>query len=445
MTSYAEKKQRTLEQFTAINGGEVRLGKDTSNLFRDRSKKTENRLDVRSFNRVLEVNAQERWVEVEGMTPYMDLVDVTLKEGMMPCVVPQLKSITIGGAISGVGIESTSFRYGLVHETILEMDVLTGSGEIITCSPTNEYSDLFYGVPNSYGTLGYILKIKAKTIPVKPFVQLQHIPYQDIDSYFNAITPLLEDPELDFLDGTAFKPGEFFLTVGRMVDQAPYTSDYTYENMYFQSIRTRREDYLSIHDYLWRWDTDWFWCSKNVGAQNPLLRRLFGRKRLNSIFYTRIMRWNAKWGFTRAWNSLTKTHTESVIQDIDIPLNNCREYYEFFDREIGIQPVWICPIVSYEKQARYPLYPINPETTYVNFGHWDVVRTKQVKPPGYFNRLVEEKTNALGGTKSLYSDSYFSEQEFWQIYNQAAYRSLKEKYDPKQQLRDLYNKCVLRQ
>ena len=36
----------------------------------------------------------------------------------MPAVVPQLKSITLGGAVAGVGIEATSFRYGLVHDTI---------------------------------------------------------------------------------------------------------------------------------------------------------------------------------------------------------------------------------------------------------------------------------------------------------------------------------------
>ena len=76
--------------------------------------------------------------------------------------------------------------------------------------------------------------------------------------------------------------------------RAPYASDYTFEHIYYRSIRERTQDFLRTRDYLWRWDTDWFWCSKNVGAQQPLVRRLLGRKRLNSITYQRIMRWNSR-------------------------------------------------------------------------------------------------------------------------------------------------------
>jgi FAD/FMN-containing dehydrogenase len=182
-----------------------------------------------------------------------------------------------------------------------------------------------------------------------------------------------------------------------------------------------------------------------VGAQNPVLRRLLGRKRLNSVFYTKLMRWNARWGFTRLPNKVQGIHTESVIQDVDIPLENCPAYYEFFDREIGIRPVWICPIGVYDRNAGFPLYPMDHDRQYVNFGHWDVVRTPEKKPDGYFNRLVEEKTAELGGIKSLYSDSYYPEREFWEIYNQTAYRALKRRYDPNGQLKDLYRKCVLRE
>jgi len=444
MASYTEKKQRISDQFRRA-AGELRLGKDTSNLFRDRGQDNATRLNVRDFNQVIRVDPGRGSVEVEGMTPYSALTDATLAQGTMPCVVPQLKSITIGGAIAGVGIESTSFRYGLVHESILEMDVLTGGGEVVTCTPDNEHRDLFYGLPNSYGTLGYVLKLKARTIPVKPYVRLEHIHHTDAQDCFRHVDELCNDPGVDFLDGTLFEPGRLYISVGRFVDEAPYVSDYTFENIYYQSIRERSDDYLTIHDYIWRWDTDWFWCSKNVGAQNPVLRRLLGRKRLNSVFYTRLMRLNARWGFTRLPNRLRGIHTESLIQDIDVPLENCPEYYEFFDREIGIRPVWICPIGVYDHDAEFPLYPMDHDRRYINFGHWDVVRSRAARPEGYYNRLVEEKTAELGGIKSLYSDSYYPEQEFWQTYNENAYRALKEKYDPDGHLKDLYRKCVLRE
>lgn len=444
--THDQRKRRLADQFRA-QGGPVRLAKDTSNLFRDRQQAPPQKLDVRSFNSVLSLDAGAEWVEVEGMTPYVDLVDATLPHGVMPCVVPQLKSITIGGAVSGVGIESSSFKYGLVHETILEMDVLTGRGEVVTCSADNEYSDLFYGFPNSYGTLGYILKLKARTIPVKPYVHLLHLKFDEPDTYFKALDSWCrkQKDEIDFVDGTVFSPRELYLTLGTFSDRAPYTSDYTYENIYYRSIRERSEDYLTIHDYLWRWDSDWFWCSKNLYAQNPLIRRLYGPRRLNSIFYTKVMRWNARWKITEWANRLARRHSESVIQDVDIPIENAPAFLEFFDRTIGIRPLWVCPIGSYDQAARYPLYPIDTGKLFVNFGFWDVVYSRDKKPAGYYNRLVEDKVEELGGIKSLYSDSYYERDKFWNLYNQPAYRALKEKYDPQARLKDLYDKCVLRQ
>jgi hypothetical protein len=81
---------------------------------------------------------------------------------------------------------------------------------------------------------------------------------------------------------------------------------------------------------------------------------------------------------------------------------------------------------------------------YVNFGFWDVVTTRESRPVGFCNRNIERKVTELGGIKSLYSDSYFSEDEFWAIYNRPAYAELKQKYDPAGALGDLYAKTVRR-
>jgi FAD/FMN-containing dehydrogenase len=198
-----------------------------------------------------------------------------------------------------------------------------------------------------------------------------------------------------------------------------------------------------VHDYLWRWDTDWFWCSKNFGAQNALVRRLAGRARLNSRTYTKIMRWNSRWKVTQRLDALFGVQRESVIQDVDIPIARAAEFLHFFENEIGIVPIWICPIRSPSISA-YPLYPLTAAITYVNFGFWDVVKSKKGQLPGHFNRLVERKVAELGGIKSLYSDSFYSKMEFDAIYGAPAYRALKARYDPHGRLHELYDKCVLR-
>jgi FAD/FMN-containing dehydrogenase len=432
-------KRDSLSQALRGGSGPVALAKETSNLFRDRAAGQRRRLDVRGFNQVLSI--RENHVEAEGMIPYEALTSACLAQGVMPAVVPQLKTITLGGAVAGVGIESSSHRHGLVHDTMLELDVLLGDGGVVSCSADNAHADLFFGFPNSYGTLGYALRVKARTIPVKPYVRLSHLPFTNAEAYFSELEKQLNAGDADFVDGTVFSPQQMFITLGHFADSAPYTSDYTYEHIYYRSIAGKREDYLTIHDYLWRWDTDWFWCSKNVLAQNPVVRRIYGRSRLGSKTYTKIMRWNSRVGVTKKLERVLGLHSESVIQDVDIPIARAAEFLDFYAREIGLWPQWVCPIGV--RDDRFTLYPVR-RGWYVNFGFWDVKRTREAHRPGHFNRRIEEKVSELGGIKSLYSDSYFAEADFERRYGGAAYAALKNKYDPAGAFPRLYDKCVLK-
>ena len=414
------------------------LDKPLSNLFRDRTVK-ERGLPAAELVNVLEVNAQAGWVDVEGMIPYDALVDATLPHGVAPRVVPQLKSITVGGAVAGIGIEATCFRHGLVHETVLEMDVALPDGSIVTCTPDNEHADLFAGMPNSYGTLGYATRLRVETMPIKDFVAVHHRRFDDPGKFFAALDSAFDD-DIDFLDGVAFAADDLVLTTGCFVDQARETSDYTFEEIYYRSLRERETDHLTTRDYLWRWDTDWFWCSKNLGAQHELVRRLLGRERLGSRFYQRIMRWNSRWRLLEAAERLGGYRRESIIQDVDLPLATAPEFLEVFMREIGILPVWICPVRDRSAYSS-PLFPA-PAERYVNFGFWDTLRFRVGYPAGHFNRIVERSVTELGGIKSLYSSSFYEQDEFEHIYGGEAYRALKDRYDPTGALGELYAKCV---
>jgi FAD/FMN-containing dehydrogenase len=442
---HARRVQALREQLRDVSEAGVPLGlaKTSTNLFRDRQEARKRRLDLRDFCHVLQVDADAGWVEVEGLCSYDALVDATLPYGVMPAVVPQLKSITVAGAVAGVGIEATSFRQGLVHDTLLAVDVLLPDGEVLHCTPHNEHRELFFGLPNSYGTLGYALKLRLRTLPVKAYVQVQHLRHEHPDAFFGALAGQFHG-DADFVDGVVFAADRQVLSVARFVDDAPWHSDYTFEKVYYRSLLERDTDLLTTRGYLWRWDTDWFWCSRQFGAQHPLLRRLMGRQRLNSRTYARWMRWNSRLGLTRRWAQWRGRCTESVIQDVDIPLAQAGEFLQFLLREIPILPVWVCPIRCADAQRRFPLYPLRADTPYLNFGFWDVIDSAVPQPPGYYNRRVETKVMELGGIKSLYSDSFFSRDEFARAYGMAEYARLKARYDPQHRLLDLYDKCVLR-
>ncbi|MEU3271533.1 FAD-binding oxidoreductase [Saccharomonospora sp. NPDC006951] len=427
----------------APSGGPIRLAKRTSNLFRPRAGTTGPGLDVSGFTHVLDVDPVARTADVEGMVTYEQLVDATLPHGLMPLVVPQLKTITLGGAVTGLGIESSSFRNGMPHESVLEMDLLTGAGDIVLARPDNEHSDLFFGFPNSYGTLGYALRLRIELEPVRPYVRLEHVRYSDPAEYFDAVNRACRDREADFVDGTVFGQREMYLTLGTFTGEAPDTSDYTWLDIYYKSIRERTIDHLPVRDYLWRWDTDWFWCSRALGVQNRLVRLLAGPKLLRSQTYWKVVAFERKhqWlaGFNRA---LGKPPREAVIQDIEVPIGKAAEFLEFFQREIRISPVWICPVRQRNGDRTWPLYQFDPGSLYVNFGFWATVPLAPGQPEGSNNRLIEKTVTELGGRKSLYSESFYDPGTFWQLYNGETYRALKDRYDPKRRLLDLYDKCV---
>src|SRR6266545_5153922 len=179
---------RLVASYEAIpDGHPVRLAKRTSNLFRPRTQPAGPGLDVSGLRGVIGVDAGARTADVQGMCTYEDLVDATLPHGLMPLVVPQLRTITLGGAVTGLGIESSSFRNGLPHESVLELEVMSGDGRIVIARPDGEHADLFRGFPNSYGTLGYALRLTIELEPVRPYIRVRHLPFPNPDAYFAAV------------------------------------------------------------------------------------------------------------------------------------------------------------------------------------------------------------------------------------------------------------------
>ncbi|MFB8764737.1 FAD-dependent oxidoreductase [Nocardiopsis alba] len=453
--------QRLSREYRALPAdAPVRLAKPTSNLFRFREPSSAPALDVSAFSGVISIDPVERLADVGGMTTYEELVAQTLPHGLMPMVVPQLRTITLGGAVTGLGIESSSFRNGLPHESVQEMEVLTGSGEVVTATRDNVHSDLFHGFPNSYGTLGYGLRLRIELEPVSPYVHLRHLRFSDAGEAMAALEVICDEAShdgerVDFVDGVSFAPDELYLTLARFTDRAPWTSDYTGTDIYYRSIpRYAGEgpgDYLTIHDYLWRWDTDWFWCSRAFGTQNPLVRPLWPRSLKRSDVYRRLVAWDRRTDFSRLLNHYRgRTPQEPLIQDVEVGVERGAEFLDFFHSEIGMTPLWMCPLRLREPRRPgmssdehvWPLYPLENDRLYVNFGFWGLVDMKPGQRRAHHNRRVEEEVSRLGGHKSLYSDAFYSEDEFWELYNGTAYRGLKEEYDPNGRLLDLYAKCV---
>lgn len=437
--SYQEKAARLTSNWQS-GSGPLRLEKATiSNLFRYQPRgAAARRLSLGEFNHVLSLDKAAHTLEVEGLTTYETVVRHCLQHGVLPLVAPELKHITVGGATVGIGIESTCFRYGFVHDGLREADVLLPGGKIVTARADNEHADLFNALPNSYGTLGYILRAKVAVHDAGPYVHLHVEKFRDAGKYLDAMRVATESPDLTFVEGLFFEDNRYFLMTGRFVDKVPTCDDIVRENVFYRLVEKRRDIYLKTFDYIFRYDPDWFWNVPETGFYN-LFRRYAPEQWRNSAFYTKYVAMKRK-----ALDSIgiRDDRTEPLIQDWEVPWEHGEELIRFAVDNVDLagRPWAAVPI----KTPRQPtLYPIRPNELYFNLGCYCQVERPEGMEPYHYTKILDRKCFELGGIKMLYSSTFLSEAEFDALYNGAEYRKLKAKYDAAGNAQTLYKKVAL--
>jgi FAD/FMN-containing dehydrogenase len=170
------------------------------------------------------------------------------------------------------------------------------------------------------------------------------------------------------------------------------------------------------------------------------VRRLWPRRWKRSDVYHRIVgletRYQVKGRLDRRRGLPAR---ERVIQDVEIPVERLTDFLTWFDDEVGMRPVWLCPLRS---TREWPSYPLRPGATYVNVGFWGTVPIEDGARDGDKNRAVEAEVTELGGHKSLYSDAYYDRATFDRLYDQEFARTVRKQTDPDGRLSDLYEKAV---
>ncbi len=380
-------------------------------------------LDISYLNEILEINVKEKYAVVEPNVTMDQLVETTLKKGLMPLIVPEFPKITIGGAIQGGAGESSSFRHGLVHTICDEYELILGDGTIIAASQTMN-TRIFLGIPCSYGTLAILTKAKIRLTESNKFVELSYIP---VDS-FNKLMEVINSQnktEIDFLDAIMFSDKQGVVMTGKMTDKpmngclqsfSGPNDKWFYEHAYSKLSQIRpSSDSMALVEYLFRYDQGGFWSGKLLFDEyyiptNRFTKKLFHRY-LNSKTLFKALHYSNK-------------SQRGIVQDFCLPKERAEDFFQFLNQKLGKYPIWICPIKSSDIEDKLSPHYLNSEIV-INIG----VYARLGKNPSdniNINKELESKLTELKGKKVLYAHQYYTMQEFWKIYDETWYRQLRE-------------------
>ncbi|MEI6596696.1 MAG: FAD-binding oxidoreductase [bacterium] len=379
------------------------------------------KIDVGDLNEILQIDQEKQICIAEPGVTFIDLVTATMKYNLVPIVVPELKTITIGGAVAGCSLESMSYKYGGFHDNCLEYEIITALGDVLICTPENENSLLFQMVHGTFGTLGIISKLKFKLTPAKPFVNVKYEKYGNLEDYKSAIFKHFQNQDVDFMDGIIHSPIECVLSVGNFVDEAPYTHRYDWIKIYYQSTAKRKEDYLKTLDYFFRYDKG----VTNVNPKNFLGRLIFG-KFMNSTRTLKIV------------NKFRRFIPPSMIPitiDTFIPFSKFSEFMKWYEKEINYFPLWCVPYKARCYEWISPdFYNKTKDSLFLDIAIYGM---KKKDNKNYY-KIIEDELLKIGGIKTLISGNYYTEEDFWKTWNKENYYKVKLITDPNNIFRDLY-------
>jgi len=176
---------------------------------------------------ILEINEEKKFIRCEPLVTVQRLVEALQAKGWIVPIVPEIGDLTVGGLVMGGGIESTSHKYGLWQNICLKYELVLADGTITTCT-RDENSDLFYAIPWSYGTLGFLTAVDIMIIPFKPYIKLVYEPTYSLEETMDVfaretnkdISKLneIDENDNDSVEGIMYTKNTAVIMTGTFVD-----------------------------------------------------------------------------------------------------------------------------------------------------------------------------------------------------------------------------------
>jgi delta24-sterol reductase len=393
-------------------------------------------VDISAMSNVVKIDPASKVAIVEPNVSMDKLVEATLEHGLIPPVVMEFPGITVGGGYAGSAGESSSFKYGYFDQIVNSVEMVLANGEIVTASRT-ESPDLFKAAAGALGTLGITTLIELRLVPAKEFVKTTYHRRSNIHDTIQAIRQETENPSNDYVDGIIFSKSHGVVITGQLTDDKPdstkpQTFSKAWDPWFYLHVKKNTEpeslsspvtDYIPLAEYLFRYDRGGFW----VGVE---AFRYFGfvpfnrmtRWFLDDFMHTRML-YRALHGSNRSFGYM--------VQDLSLPYSTVEEFVDYTSQELGIWPLWLCPLRESDPPTFHPYTTLPGPGDFpkpmMNIGLWGRA-SSDMDTFVRQNRQLESKLAELGGRKVLYSHTYYTEQEFWHLYDRGWYDDLRQRY-----------------
>ncbi len=402
-----------------------------------RPRRSDRFVDISPLSNVLKVDAKSRTALVEPNVPMDRLVASTLEHGLIPPVVMEFPGITCGGGYAGTAGESSSFAHGFFDNTINHVEIVLANGEVVQASRDTN-SDLFHGAAGAVGTLGVTTLMELQLVEAKKYVKTTFHPRRSIRDTIQLVQEEASDRSHDYIDGIIFSKDHGVVITGEKTDEEPLraqTFSHPRDPWYYLHVQEKTlsaetpvTEFIPLAEYLFRYDRGGFWVGRSAFDYFQFPFNSQTRWFLDDFLHTRML--------YKALHA-SRQSTMYIIQDLAVPYSSAEAFIDYTADTFGIWPLWLCPLLETPPPTFHPHISRSPPvagtakptpTQMLNVGLWGP------GPPdprrcATLNRDLERRLHEeFGGMKWLYAHTYYSEEEFWQVYDRQSYDALREKY-----------------
>jgi cytokinin dehydrogenase len=190
------------------------------------------------------VGAGARWSAV---------VRAAVRAGRTPPVLTDYLELSVGGTLSAGGIGGTSPRYGAQVDNVLALEVVTGAGDRVICSPEHQ-AELFHAVLAGLGQCAVIVRAAVRLVPAPKKVRHYILFYPSIDALTADQRLVQADGRFSFVEGEAEMnpkgPGWlYYLEAGAYYDSTPPDDDKLLAGLHYEKGSEQIND-LGYYDFL---------------------------------------------------------------------------------------------------------------------------------------------------------------------------------------------------